>query len=424
LPNNNKSAEVVQESQNNLTRTELMKEPRAYDVVENFKGEDGFYIKAFFADSTFNLNRWGVTKEALKRDMKTALDTRFPGGKTAPFIIMDSFGHPNPDPTQGEDMITMQERWRVGDIIEAGFDEKTQRAYTVAKIFDPIAIKMFQDNQVNFVSPSMRATEEMQLSDGRVVITKFLVNHNAGVKKPAFGNVKAQIRGRCTGDAKTCLAHLANVSASDDTQATTCTKKPGGLSCVEIPNVEVKDNSQEAKQGDNSSNQESLKTRNDSSKLIMSSNDDDKKTIERLEKVAKQAQEEIKKKDDELNEMKAQKKANEETLMNEKKKLDELTANFEASQKKPLVERIVQASIKLELVTEDNKQAKADELMKESVSALESIDATYQAMVGKFENLKNSTPTQNVRYTNQYQASEEDNKKEYSFLNTIRSKME
>jgi len=422
LQSKDKSAELEQESQNNITRTDLAKEPRTFDVIDNFKDETGFFIKTFFADATFNLNRWGVTKQALKENMKTALEKRFPGNKTAPFIIMDSFGHPNPNAELGEDMVTMQERWRVGDIIDAGFDEKTQRAYTVAKIFDAVAIKMIQDNQVNFVSPSMRATEEMQLADGRVVITKFKVNHNAGVKKPAFGNVKAQIRGRCTGDAKTCLAHLANVSASEH-EGSVCTKKPGGLSCVEL-DTDVKENSQEAKQNDKKGKEESLKTRNDSKKLIMSSNEDDKTKLERLEKEAKQATEDIKKKDDELKELKANKKASEETLLNEKKKLDELSANFEASQKKPLVERIVNASIKLELVTEDNKQAKADELMKESVSALESIDATYQAMVGKFENLKNSTPTPGVRYTSQYQASEGDAKKDYKFLDTIRSKMQ
>lgn len=412
------NAELEPTSQQNISRTELEKEPRAYEITDNFKGNTGYFIKTFFADSTFNLNRWGVTKEALARDMKTALEKRFPGGKTAPFIVMDNFGHPNPDPSAGEEMVTMQERWRVGDTIDAGYDDASGRAWVIAQIFDPIAIKMFQDNLINFISPSLRALEEMQLSNGNVVITKFKVNHTAGVKKPAFGNLKAQIRGRCTGDPKTCLAHLANVQAS--VSELTCSKN--GMSCVEIPVEIVEENSHQAKSNDNKDDSESLKTNRSNEESIMS-NEDDKQKLERLEKEAKQASEDLSKKEEELKELKAQKKASDDEVTKLSKKTDELQANFEASEKRPLVGRIVDASIKLELITEADKQAKTDELMKESVSSLTRIDASYQAMVGKFANLKASTTAPSIRYTNQYQASEEDKKHSYDFVNTIRSKM-
>jgi len=125
-----------------------------------------------------------------------------------------------------------------------------------------------------------------------------------------------------------------------------------------------------------------------------------------------------------IKELEANKKANEETLQTEKKKLDSLSADFEESQKKPLVDKIVDASIKLELFKEADKQAKVDELMKEPVSSLELINASYQAMVGKIDIMKTApTKAPGIRYQDSYQASKEEKETEYQCIKNIRQKM-
>ncbi len=93
-----------------------------YEILQEYKGKKGFFIKSFLFDDTFNLRNWRVTKEAILRDTKTFLEPEF-YGQSAPFIIRDDRVHP--EPGYGESMIELQEPDRVGNIIDYGFEEKT-----------------------------------------------------------------------------------------------------------------------------------------------------------------------------------------------------------------------------------------------------------------------------------------------------------
>jgi len=209
------SAELSPTSLENITRVELLhkkkkKEAQLFEVLDQFKGREGLFIKGFFVDDTLNANNWRVTDEAKERDIKTGMETDY-FGKTAPIILRNDFGHP---PDDSDDIVTEQEPDRVGDFIGVGIDPNTKHAFFVAQITKVKGIKAIQDGKVSFLSPSLRSLSEFHTFDGEIVITRFKINHVALVKEPAFGKDKAQIRGHCAGTPEVCLVQLSNVSAT------------------------------------------------------------------------------------------------------------------------------------------------------------------------------------------------------------------
>lgn len=185
------------------------------EIIRKFKNKVGFFLKAFFADDTFNENDWGVTPEALRLDLRTGLETSF-FGKTAPVIMMEPFfGHPEPDEEKGELMLNLQEPFRVGNFIDVGISP-SGRAFFVAEITNKHAQELLDSREIIFISPSIKAIEHIHIG-GREIITKFRVNHAALVKNPAFG-FKAQIRGICKGKGGDCLVSFQDLNASRNYQ--------------------------------------------------------------------------------------------------------------------------------------------------------------------------------------------------------------
>ena len=185
------------------------------EILRKFKDKEGFFMKAFFVDDTFNENDWGVTPDALTRDLRTGLETTY-FGKTAPVIMMEPFfGHPEPDEQKGETMIVVQEEFRVGNFLDVDISPNG-RAFFVAEIFNKRAQELLETREIIFISPSLRALEHIHIGF-REVITKFRVNHAALVKQPAFG-LKAQIRGICKGKGGDCLKSFQDINASKNFQ--------------------------------------------------------------------------------------------------------------------------------------------------------------------------------------------------------------
>ena len=170
-----------------------------------FQNEDKYFVKFFLLDASLNLNKWGVTKTALLKNLDTFI------GK--PFIVTEDYGHPNA--ASGDDLLTIQERFRVGDIISVGWDQEKQTAYGVAKINKTWAKEAIQNGDVNFVSPSIVfGTDDEVQRNGEAIIINFEGAHVAAVSEPAYGVLKAQIKGKCSGSENSCLPQLARVQAS------------------------------------------------------------------------------------------------------------------------------------------------------------------------------------------------------------------
>ena len=170
-----------------------------------FENDDKYFIKFFLLDATLNLNRWGVTEKALRTHLNSFIDK--------PFILTPDFGHPTA--ANGDDLLRQQEQYRVGNIIQVGIENRSGKAWGLAEITDENAKEILRRGDVSFVSPSIvfdNINEEY--TDGKSIITEFTAAHVAGVKEPAYGIDKAEIKGKCAGGSKTCLSQLSRVQAS------------------------------------------------------------------------------------------------------------------------------------------------------------------------------------------------------------------
>ena len=170
-----------------------------------FENDDKYFIKFFLLDATLNLNRWGVTGKALRTHLNSFI------GK--PFVLTPDFGHPTA--ASGDDLLVQQEKYRVGNIIQVGIEQRSGKAWGLAEITNKKAAEILKRGDVNFVSPSIvfdNINEEYQ--DGNSIITSFTAAHVAGVKEPAYGVDKAEIKGKCAGGSQTCLSQLSRVQAS------------------------------------------------------------------------------------------------------------------------------------------------------------------------------------------------------------------
>src|SRR3990167_9132343 len=174
--------------------------------IQSFEDSGKYFIKFFLLDATLNLNQWGVTEPSLLANLDTFL------GK--PFVITPEFGHPTA--LSGDDLLIVQNQYKVGTIIEVGLDKHEKKAFGIAEITDDAAKELLRSGKVNFVSPSIvfNGYDVDQRYDGSTIVNKFEGAHVAGVKDPAYGMLKAQIKGKCAGDKASCTQELAMVQAS------------------------------------------------------------------------------------------------------------------------------------------------------------------------------------------------------------------
>ena len=178
-------------------------------AVEYFDRANKHFIKFFLIDDSVNYNHWQVTAEAIRQDIST-----FTG---KPFILTSKFDHTNGKDVHimtEDEMIGIEKKFKIGTIIDVGIDHNTGKAFGIAEITDEKAFQIIQDKAM-FVSPSLRYTDEDVTQHGVVqVLNRFQAAHVASVKDPAFGIIKAQIKGRCAGTESECRETLKTVQAS------------------------------------------------------------------------------------------------------------------------------------------------------------------------------------------------------------------
>ena len=102
-----------------------------------------------------------------------------------PFVLTADYDHPNAE--NGDDLMIQQEKYRVGNIIMVGLEERSGKAYGVAEITNKEAIDVLKGGAVNFVSPSIvfNNSDEVDIN-GNAVIESWEGAHVAGVAEPAY----------------------------------------------------------------------------------------------------------------------------------------------------------------------------------------------------------------------------------------------
>ena len=402
----------------------------------SFENNDHFFIKFFLLDATLNLNKWGVTENALKANLDTFI------GK--PFILTPEFGHP--DARNGDQLLQVQNEFKVGTIIEVGIENDTHKAFGIAEITDKTAADIIKAGKVPFVSPSIvfgRGDTKL-LMDGYLTINRFEGAHVAGVKDPAFGMYKSQIKGQCSGDSVTCEKELAMVQASKRDriltfhygektimiQASQCVedcihrKSEKGVTiddkaiaichseCGESEGILTKDKKPYAAQEVNEPGKPNKKCNIDEQLPCVNLENASNKQNKTLSQSMTSNIEEEKKKDEEAQEDEEEKKKEEDARKaqdeeEEKKKeedsehededdmkkvnearkvaklqaqINKLTKDAELSKKEPLVHSIVEARIKLNLGAEKESEDAAKTFIELPEKILLALKSDYEAM--------------------------------------------
>lgn len=173
-------------------------------ILNRYKGKEGTFIKKFLIGEEFNMNRWRVTWDAIKLDLKSFL------GK--PLVLTPNRDHPR---------VRVQEDFRVGDIIDVGLDELKRTAWQVSHVTNANAIQLIRDEKVKWGSPtvlqfSKDTTERINLGNGKIETTlhRFKGAQDALVGNPAYGKDVDFIPAICDGTGEGCALKLMEVSAN------------------------------------------------------------------------------------------------------------------------------------------------------------------------------------------------------------------
>lgn len=175
------------------------------EEFQQIERDSKFYIKFFLLNANKNINGWRVADHAIRNYMADF--------KGKPFIIMPNLSHPHPE--NASDMFEAQAPYKKGEIIEVGFDARTDKAWAIAEITDAKAQEMIRSGTIRYVSASMIAADEDVSYVGTTpTINKFQAAHVAGVGNPAYGVMDAQIKGTCQAGREECRQQLKMIQAS------------------------------------------------------------------------------------------------------------------------------------------------------------------------------------------------------------------
>ena len=373
-------------------------------------------------DSSINANKWAVTEKALRDNIASFIDK--------PIVLTPEFAHPEaPD---GDALLVEQEKYRIGTIIDIGLDEATGKGWALAEITDRKAIDLITQTGINFVSPSIVfGKNDTEIQDGVEVITNFEGAHLAIVKDPAYGMQKAQIKGQCKGGLE-CITQLQKVQASverskcgqyivvnqdtsqrilkADRAMEKCiqSKIDAGLTIDEqalaICYEETRKGECNVDQLGNCVTNSSLEDKINQNKS-MTANDDEIKKQE--EEKARKAEDEEKEKEearraDEHDKEDEARKADDEDkekkvdeIAKLKAELEDLKEDQEKAKKeakaKPVVDKIVTAKVRLNLIKESETEKEFDSLVTLPLNQLEAIASQYS-------NIKADTPYSVLNY--------------------------
>lgn len=168
-------------------------------IIENFKGKTGFFIKSFFISDKINGNDWRVTWDAIKQDAQDVVGL--------PIVLQEDLDHPE---------FAVQNFYARGVIMDYSIDEGSRRVSVIARIFDKRTKELINAGRLRFVSPAVipRDSESLEEINGIDVLHRFIPIHLAIVARPAYGTILAKIENMCDGDGDSCMQMLKPKTAS------------------------------------------------------------------------------------------------------------------------------------------------------------------------------------------------------------------
>ncbi len=186
-----------------------------FEVLDEFEGEQGTFIKSFLINNKLNLNDWEVTGEANRLDG--------PDFKGMPGI--EFFNKGRRDHTVGNSYtqaLHLQMPHAKAIIRKVLGTETGEKLTQISRVFDKEIIKKLRNHEIKFVSPaifprSIDDVEVIQRPEGGHIhrVKRYLPLHYAFVDEPAYGTDDAKITDICEG--VDCLIKLEKASANIST---------------------------------------------------------------------------------------------------------------------------------------------------------------------------------------------------------------
>lgn len=177
-----------------------------YELLNNFEGREGKFIKGFLMNDQRNANGWRVTWESI---VKYASDfVNHPG-----IWYQTSEG---PDHTGGgsyRENMSNQENYRVVNIVSVMVDEETRTLNYVGEILDEEFAKLWESGKINMTSPAvwpedMKVVGKMENGRDKLDVYIWRALHVAYIDEPAYGD-NAYTISTCDGDGIACKVRLA-----------------------------------------------------------------------------------------------------------------------------------------------------------------------------------------------------------------------
>lgn len=181
-------------------------EGHKYELLNNYKGRDGKFIKGFLLNDTRNKNGWRVTWESILQYASDFINH--------PGIYYTPSGEP--DHTGGgsyKENMSNQETYRVVNIIDVMIDEPNHILNYVGEILDEDFEAIWESGKINMTSPAVWP-EDMKVvgttENGRDMLDvyKWRALHVAYIDEPAYGEDAFTIAS-CDGDGATCKVRLS-----------------------------------------------------------------------------------------------------------------------------------------------------------------------------------------------------------------------
>jgi len=190
-----------------LTAISLNAPVTSFDILDNYQGREGKFIKGFLLNTKRNKNGWMVSWDSI---LKMASDfVNHPG-------IYYEISEGEPDHTDGgtyRENMANQENYRVVNIVDVSVDEATQTLNYVGEILDEEFEALWEAGKINMTSPAVWPEEMEQvgtMENGAPMldVSKWRALHIAYINDPAYDDDAATLA-TCDGDGQSCKIRLS-----------------------------------------------------------------------------------------------------------------------------------------------------------------------------------------------------------------------
>lgn len=174
-------------------------------LLDEYNGEKGQFVKTFALSDKRNKNGWRVTWDSIKNNISDFSKNERPGIEYVKCenSICDL---DHTDAATFETSLQVQEDFRKTTIIDYTLDENNHIAYAIHKVNDPEFYTKLENHEIRFVSPSIwpisgQYTVLGQMPNGlpKLDVYDWKAVHIAFVNNPAFGD-EAKVTAMCEGE--------------------------------------------------------------------------------------------------------------------------------------------------------------------------------------------------------------------------------